>query len=98
VHILRINCAETIQDRPGQPADDVARLMSIVYKLCSPFSVSPQTASVDVGSLLQLDVTYRPTRNSNHLADLLVKYSIGLSTNNTLYFILNTLAAVTPPS
>ena len=42
-----------------------------------PFSVSPQTASVDTGALLQVDVTYKPTCTTTHLADLLVKYSVG---------------------
>jgi len=40
--------------------------------------VSPQTASVDVGALLQVNVTYKPTCNSSHVTDLLVKYSVGV--------------------
>ena len=56
--------------------------------MCRPFSVSPQTASVDVGALLQLDVTYRPTCNNTHLSSLLVKYSAGLL---NMYFILTAL-------
>jgi len=40
--------------------------------------VSPQTASVAVGALLQVDVTYEPTCNSTHLSDLLVTYSVGM--------------------
>jgi len=51
-----------------------------MLKLCwlyRPFSVSPQTASVDVGALLQVDVTYKPTCTRTHLTDLIVKYSDG---------------------
>ena len=39
--------------------------------------MSPQTASVDVGALLQVDVTYKPTCTRTHLTDLIVKYSDG---------------------
>ena len=57
--------------------EDIEFETNHVVSVCRPFSVSPQTASVDVGALLQVDVTYKPTCNSSHLADLLVKYSIG---------------------
>lgn len=45
---------------------------------CRPFIVLPQTANVDVGALLQVNITYKPTCTGSHLTDLLVKYSVGL--------------------
>ena len=41
--------------------------------------MSPRSASVDVGDLLQVDVTYKPTCNNTQVHDLLVKYSVGMS-------------------
>jgi len=48
--------------------------------------VSPQTASVDIGALLQVDVTYKPTCNGSHLTDLLVKYCVGVLSISILRF------------
>ena len=48
--------------------------------------MSPQTASVDIGALLQVNITYNPTCNRSHLADLLVKYSVGMYSISILLY------------
>jgi len=51
--------------------------MALLCGVSRPFSVLPQTACVDVGARLQVDVSYKPTCNNTHLSNLIVKYSVG---------------------
>lgn len=51
--------------------------MITVVIVCRPFSVSPQTASVDVGKFTQIDVSYSPVATGASHTYITVYYDTG---------------------
>ena len=58
---------------------------SNIFLSCSPFSVSPSTATLDINACMQVNIDFTPTKTGDHTGELVLRYNTGEEVYTQLY-------------